>query len=341
MQSLANEPSEPNPGLIFNTLNAHQQSAALRGAIELDIFSAIGNGRRTATSLADHCQADLRAMRILCDYLVAHGFLLKEHAEYGLSPTSAAFLDRASPSYMGSMAEFINSPHLLDAFRDVAELVRTGTTMLQGAGVAETNYDGWVKFAQSMVPLAMPAAEFMAELAADRLTGPIRVLDVAAGHGMFGICVARSNAQATIVALDWERVLDVASQNAHRTGVDDRYSLLPGDALTVDYGGEYDLVLVTNFFHHFDEETCKSFMRKINGCLRRGGLVMTLEFVPNEDRTSPHVPATFSFMMLGTTTAGDAYTFAKYDEMWNEAGLTNHELIDVPKSEHRLILSTH
>ena len=117
MQSSTSESREPDPGLIFKTLNAHQQSAALRGAIELDIFSAIGTGDRTATSLAQQCQAQLRAMRILCDYLVVQGFLLKEGDQYRLSPTSAVFLDRASPGYMGSIAEFINSPHLLDAFR--------------------------------------------------------------------------------------------------------------------------------------------------------------------------------------------------------------------------------
>lgn len=339
MATTPHEPSEPNPAVIFSTLNAHQQSAALRGAIDLDVFTAIGKGRRTAVSLAEHCKADARAMRILCDYLAVYGFLFKERDEYGLTPISEAFLVRGSPKYMGSIARFVNSAHLLDAFRDVAQIVRRGRTLLDGQGVTETNYDGWVEFARSMVPIIMPAAEFIGKLAADRASGPIRVLDVAAGHGMFGISVARHNPEASVVALDWKNVLQVARENAQRAGVQDRYSVFPGDAITVDYGTGYDLVLVTNFFHHFDKATCESVMRKIDGCLRKGGLAMTLEFVPNEDRISPSVPATFSLMMLATTPAGDAYTFSQYDAMWRSAGLTNNEIVDVPDSEQRVIVS--
>ena len=339
MQISSHAQNEPNPGLIFNTLNAHQQSAALRGAIELDLFTAIAKGHRTASSLAQQCQADARAMRILCDYLVVHGFLAKTIDEYHLTPTAAVFLDRDSPKYIGSIARFVNSPHLLDGFRDIAEIVRRGTTLLDDHGITETNYDGWVDFAQCMVPMIMPAATFIGKLAAERITGSVRVLDIAAGHGMFGISVAKHNPHASVVALDWEQVLNVARDNAEHAGIQDRYSLLPGDALNLDYGADYDLVLVTNFFHHFDIATCESVMRKIHGCLRNDGLVMTLEFVPNEDRVSPQVPAAFSFMMLGTTPSGDAYTFSQYDSMWSRAGLTSNELIDVPESEQRVILS--
>ena len=233
----------------------------------------------------------------------------------------------------------MNAPHLLDAFRDVAELVRRGTTLLGGDGVIVPDYDGWVSFAKNMVPLVMPAAEFVGRLAAGRLYGPIRVLDIAAGHGMFGICVAQKNPEAIVVGLDWENVLSVALDNAQRAGLRDRYTALPGNALTIDFGGDYDLVLVSNFFHHFDETTCKVLMRKVSSCLRPKGLVMTLEFVPNEDRISPDVPAGFSFTMLGTTPRGEAHTFAAYEEMWSAVGLTQNELVTVPISEHRVIVS--
>src|SRR5262249_47371419 len=156
---------------------------------------------------------------------------------------------------------------------------------------------------------------------------PIRVLDVAAGHGMFGISVAQRNPQAKIVALDWEKVLEVAHENAVRAGVQDRYELLAGDATQINYGTGYDLVLLTNILHHFDAATCVALMQKVRSSLKGNGLVMTLEFVPNEDRVSPPVAATFSFTMLGTTPAGDAYTFAEYDRMFRQAGLNRSELI--------------
>lgn len=337
---MAQPSHEPNPGQIFDTLNAHQRTAALRGAIDLDLFSAIAQGKRTAAALAQHCRTDERATRILCDYLTVIGFLTKQGNEYGLSPTSAVFLDRRSPAYMGGIARFINSPNLVESVRDVAELVRRGRTLLGGAGTVETNYQGWVEFARCMVPLIMPSAEFIAKLAAERLPGPIKVLDIAAGHGMFGICVARRNPKAHIVALDWEAVLAVARENAERAGVADRHTLLPGDALKMDYGSGFDLVLVTNFFHHFDVPTCEMVMQKIRRCLKPQGLVITLEFVPNEDRVSPAEAATFSFMMLATTASGDAYTLADYSGMFQKAGFTKNEMLDVPQSAQRVILSS-
>lgn len=329
----------PNPGLIFDTLNAFQRSSALRGAIDLDLFTAIGQGAATAEAIAQRCSADLRAVRILCDYLVVLGFLAKSDQSYSLTPTAAVFLDRSSPHYLGSTARFVTGPHLLDAFRDVEQLVRRGSTLLAGSGTVEPEYEGWVEFARSMAPMMRPVADFIGGLVAERTSGPLRVLDIAAGHGLFGVAVARRNPHATIVALDWANVLAVAEENARHAGVHERYSLLPADALEADYGSGYDLVLLTNFLHHFDQTTCVNLMRKAARSLSRGGFVVTLEFIPNEDRVSPPTAATFSFTMLGTTPAGDAYTFAEYEAMWREAGLDHHELMDVPNSPQRLIVS--
>ncbi len=329
----------PNPGRILETLNAHQQSAALRGAIELEVFTRIAQGHRTAASLAERCEADTRAMRILCDYLVVHEFLTKERDEYGLTPMAAVFLDKRSPGYMGGIARFVNSPDQLHAFHDVAELVRRGTTLLDRDGTTAAEYEGWIDFARCMVPMMMPAAEHIGLLAAELKSGPIRVLDVAAGHGMFGISVAKANPKASIVALDWEMVLEVAKQNATAAGIHDRYSLLPGDAMSVRFGKGFDIVLLTNFLHHFDRATCESVMRKTHECLNDDGCVITLEFVPNEDRVSPPVAATFSFTMLGTTPAGDAFTFAEYDGMWKSSGFANSELIELHNSPQRVIVT--
>ena len=329
----------PDPSVIFETLNAHQRSAALRGAIELDLFTAIGEGNRTAAAIASRCQASERGIRVICDFLTVHGFVTKQDGEYGLPPVSAAFLDKKSPAYMGSIAQFINSPDLLRAFGDIAETVRRGRTLLDGHGSVEPNWHGWVTFAKSMAPMMGPASDFIGKLAADGANGHLRTLDIAAGHGLFGIGVARHNPKAQIVALDWPRVLEVAQGNAQAAGVAERYSLLPGSAFEVEYGNNFDLILATNFFHHFDVPMCESLMRKMGAALNPGGRVITLEFVPNDDRVSPPISATFSMMMLGTTAAGDAYTFAEYDQMFRNAGFTQNELHQPEKSPQQVIVS--
>jgi hypothetical protein len=90
----------------------------------------------------------------------------------------------------------------------------------------------------------------------------VKVLDIAAGHGLFGIEIARQNPQARVTGLDWAPVLRVALENARKAGVQDRYDMLPGSAFQVDFGGPYDVVLLTNFLHHFDQPTCVGLLKK-------------------------------------------------------------------------------
>ena len=330
---------EPNPALIFETLNAHQQSASLRAAIELDLFTTIAQGAASAPEIAAQTNASERGARILCDYLTVIGFLTKDGTAYGLTPISEVFLNTQSPAYLGSVARFINSDDLLTAFRDVATLVREGTTQLSDDGSVTDEWEGWVEFAHAMAPMMAPAAEFIGELAVEGASGKLRVLDIAAGHGLFGIAVARENPEAEITALDWAKVLTVAEGNAESAGVADRYHLLPGSAFEVDFGEGFDVVLATNFFHHFDVPTCEGLMRKMHACLNPAGRVITLEFVPNEDRISPPIPAKFAMMMLGTTPSGDAYTFAEYDRMFQNAGFKTSDIRDVPQSPQQVVVS--
>jgi ubiquinone/menaquinone biosynthesis C-methylase UbiE len=148
----------------------------------------------------------------------------------------------------------------------------------------------------------------------------MKVLDIAAGHGAFGITIAQRNPRAEIVALDWKPVLAVAQENAKAASVQDRYRLLPGDAFKTDYGAGFDVALITNFLHHFDPATCIAFLRKVQAALKPGGRVVVLEFVPNPDRVSPPVPASFSLTMLAGTPSGDAYTLDELRGQLEQAG---------------------
>jgi SAM-dependent methyltransferase len=328
----------PSPAFIFRTLNAHQETAALKAAIELDLFTALGRGAGTIADLARQCSAAERGMRILCDYLTVNGFLAKENDRYGLTPVSAEFLDRQSPKCLASMAEFLGRPEATSAFKDVAALVRKGGTNLAEDALAP-DHPMWVTFARSMAPLmALPAQLIARQLRADGR--PVRkVLDVAAGHGLFGIALAQNNAGAEIVAVDWPSVLDVARQNAHRAGVSQRYRTLPGSALDVDLGEGYDVALLTNFLHHFDPATCERLLRRVHATLAPNGRAVALEFVPNEDRVSPAVAATFSLIMLGMTAGGEAYTFSEYQGMFSRAGFSRSELRELPPTDERLIIA--
>jgi len=203
------KPQQPSPDLFFETMNAYQRTAALKAAIELELFSAIGAGANTADALAQRLGVAQRGARILCDYLVVIGFLTKRGAQYELTPDSALFLDQRSPAYLGGAMKFLGSPMLTRGFDDVAELVRRGGRTGPDSTVEPEN-PVWVEFAKAMAPMMKRPAELVADLAAADSRRVKKVLDIAAGHGLFGIAVARRFAGAEIVALDWPNVLAVA-----------------------------------------------------------------------------------------------------------------------------------
>jgi len=329
--------SELSPLLFFETINAYQRSEALKAAIELDLFTAIAEGNETTAALAERCSASERGTRVLCDYLTILGFLSKQDSSYKLTPDSAAFLNRHSPAYMGSAVEFLLSPMLMQGFSETAAAVRKGGTVV-GSTVAPDN-PIWVKFARGMAGLMMPAAQMMAGLLDPEHDEPLRVLDIAAGHGRFGITLAERNPQTEVTALDWAAVLEVAKENAAQAGVSERYHTIAGSAFEVDFGTGYDIVLLTNFLHHFDPPTNETLLRKVRAALKDGGRVATLEFVPNADRISPPPAAMFSFVMLVGTPAGDAYTFSELERMFANAGFARSELHPLPPTPESLVIS--
>jgi hypothetical protein len=313
----------PTPERIFQTLTAYQQTAALKAAIELDIFTAIGEGDDTTAKLTARCKAAERGIRILCDYLTVSQFLGKhEDGSYSLTPEAQLYLNRQSPAYVGGIAAFLSGDHIGDAFQRFTESVRKGGTVMAEQGSVTPEHPMWEDFARGMASIMrMPAGDIARIVNAPEM-GACKILDVAAGHGVFGITLAEQNREAEVYAVDWQNVLRIAQQNAEAAGVGARYHLIPGSAFEVDFGEGYDLVLLTNFFHHFDAQTCETLMRKAHAALKAGGRAVTLEFVPNEDRVTPPVEASFALVMLGTTPAGDAYTFSEFERMFQNAGFS-------------------
>lgn len=332
------EQSSLTPESIFTILNGHQRTATLKAAIDLDLFSAIYEGNRMPSGLAARCQTSERGIRMLADGVTMLGLLNKNADGYQLTYESERFLVKSSPAYVGGIVEFMLASPLYDGFRRLTEAVQKGGTALDEQGTTADEHPEWVTFARAMIPMMMPPAKWIVDYLAAEATSVTKVLDIAAGHGIFGIEIAKRFPQSTVVAVDWPNVLDVAKDQAQAAGVSDRYETIPGNAFSVEYGNGYDVILLTNFLHHFDPSICESLLRRLYPALHKHGRVITLEFVPNEDRVSP-ASADFALVMLATTPAGDAFTFKELKTMFHNAGFGDSEIHDVPDSKEHVLVT--
>ena len=327
---------EISPALLIDAMFAFRKTAAIKAAIELDLFTTLTAGDDTAQSLATACGASERGLRILCDYLTVHGFLGKSGDRYRLTPSSRVFLDRHSPAYMGGAIDFLAAPEMVALFLDEpSAYVRNGGSL----GLANIAADNpvWVKFARGMGAFSGGSAMGLAADIAGWPVPPRKVLDIAAGPGRFGIEIAKAVPSAEIVGLDWQAVLALAEEGARQAGVAERYSSIAGSAFDVDWGKDYDLILLPNFLHHFDTETCVGLLKKAGASLSPQGKVIAIDFVPNEDRVTPPFAAAFPWEMLATTPAGDAYTEKELGDMARQAGFRGISTKPMPPSPSTVI----
>jgi 2-polyprenyl-3-methyl-5-hydroxy-6-metoxy-1,4-benzoquinol methylase len=319
----------------MEAVNGFQRTAVVRAAVEFDLFTAVGEGADTAEALAGRLGIAVKGARVLADALVIIHLLEKRDGRYLLTAESAFFLDRRSPRYLGDTIRFLLSEPILHAYAWFPDAVRKGGTAASAEGALAAEHPMWVEFARAMAPLMFTAVQTVVEVAMP--AGD--VLDVAAGHGRYGIALLESGAARTVVALDWPNVLEVARANAAEAGVLDQWRALPGNALTTPLGGDYDTVLLPNFLHHFDPDTCRTFLQRIHAALRPGGRAVIVEYLPDDDRVTPSAAAWFAVQMLATTPSGDAYTLAEYTGFLTAAGFTEPSVHKVPGAARHVLVA--
>ena len=183
--------AQVSPDLFVDAVLGFQKTAAIKAALSLDLFTAIASEGGVADKVAARVNASPRGIRILCDYLTVHGFLEKRDEQYALTPSTATFLTTSSPAWMGSIVDFLASPQMLSNWLDdPVSYVRNGGAIGQGSLAPDNPH--WIKFARAMVPFVAPVTAAVVDEVRRWPMPPARVLDVAAGHGMFGIEVAKA-----------------------------------------------------------------------------------------------------------------------------------------------------
>lgn len=321
--------SRVTPQQITDLLWSARSAMALISGIDLEVFTHIANGKRTASQIAQAAAADTRGMQYLLDALVGLGYLNKNGDQFGLEPVSAAFLVKGKETYMGVFAE--ETKMNLAAWNNLTDVVKTGKP-LSAVNTDKGGREFFPKLVSAIFPLSFAGANAVAASLNNEQRNSIKnILDVAAGSGAWSLAFARAIPDAKVTAVDYPEVTPITRDFAKRFEMTDRYSFIEGNLREVDFGKKkYDLVILGHIIHSEGEEFGRKLIQKSSDALKDGGMLLIAEMVPNDERTGPVMPLIFGLNMLINTESGGVYTMKQYNEWLKDAGFKKIWTVDIP-----------
>jgi SAM-dependent methyltransferase len=293
--------------------------AALRTAMELDLFSAVAAGKKTWAEVARATNSTPQAARVLLDALCPLGLISKDEGIYSLTPTSEAFLLRGRPAFCADA--------LLTFWRGRDQLTKaartgggglsssTGAAQAVWAGLAAVELATWHQDADV-------ARRRWAEVGVGRQSFPgAHLLDMACGSGLDGFVLAQDDYSIHVTAVDFAQVLAVAVQLASLMGVRQQVSLRHGDILSVDLPRvTFDLARLGAILYYFDPRQVRTILEKAYAALKPDGLLVVSSLIADEERCESEMALLLAVEFLHDAPRGQVYTFSEYKGFLEAAG---------------------
>lgn len=310
----------------------------LEAGLKNGVFDHLDASPKSVEEVSAATGASVRGLRALMNALVGLEFLTKQDDRYALTPESSAFLVSSSPAYHGAFLHH-TSTQLIPKWLNLSDTVRTGQPHT-AVNQEDAGSEFFREFVESLFPLSYPAARALAqELQVEGAAERYKVLDIAAGSGVWGVAFAHQSKQVQVTVVDWPGVIPAAQSVAARQGVADQFRYIAGDILEADYGTGYQAATLGHILHSEGEARSKELLKKVFDALAPGGTIAIAEWLPNEERTGPAPALIFAVNMLVATEAGDTYTFGEISEWLREAGFEDIQAMRVP-SPNPLIVAT-
>ncbi len=327
------------PERIMQFAWAFAPPLVIEAALRHRVFDVLAKQKLTLGELAQATGASRRGLAAIADLLVGLGLLTRDDAgRYALTPESDAFLVSHRPSFIGGIFRHM-SAHLLPNWLHLTEVVGSGKPATE-VNAATQGAAFFADFVEDIFPLSYPSARVLAgALNLAQASGPVSVLDLAAGSGVWGIALAQASPHVTVRAVDWPEVLPVTRRVAERFGLGARFTMVAGDLLEADFGSTHQVATLGQILHSEGVERSRALLRRTHAALVPGGTIAIAEFLVDADRRGPLRGLIFAVNMLVNTEADGTYSFDEIAGWLTEAGFTNQRELPVP-GPAPLILAT-
>jgi 3-hydroxy-5-methyl-1-naphthoate 3-O-methyltransferase len=219
---------------------------------------------------------------------------------------------------------------LIPKWLEITQTVRTGQPAIS-VNQEQSGANFFEDFVEDIFPMSYAAAQTLGDaLKLASAQAPVRVLDLAAGSGVWGVALAQKSPNVHVTAVDWPAVIPVTRRVAARFNLADRFSYIEGDLLQVDFGKDHNIATLGHILHSEGESRSRQLLQKTFAALAAGGTIAISEFVLNEDRTGPPNAAIFAVNMLVHTDQGNAFTLSEISGWLKEAGFTKIRTLEAP-----------
>jgi (2Fe-2S) ferredoxin/2-polyprenyl-3-methyl-5-hydroxy-6-metoxy-1,4-benzoquinol methylase len=310
------------PDDLAQTIGAFRESRVMLTAIELDLFTAVGQGGNAA-QVAGKLGTDPRATEMLLNALTAMGMLAKQDGTFRNTPVAARYFVKGSPD--DAQAAMMHTVHLWDRWSTLTECVRAGTSVSR----KEPRREDWTRaFIAAMHRNAVERAPQVVQ--AVGVEGVERMLDVGGGSGAYSIAFARASAKLQAELVDLETVLPIAQSHIEKAGLAGRIKTRAGDLRSGKLGEGYNLVYVSAICHMLSPEENLDLVKRCHAALAPQGRIAIQDFILEADKTAPKTAALFALNMLVGTQAGSSYSEEEYSRWLREAGFQDIRRIRLP-----------
>ena len=309
------------PDDLLETIRAFMPSRVILTALELDVFSAIGDGR-SVEKIAKVLRTDHRGTELLLNALASLGLLRKENGVFHNTPQAARFLAEGPPD--SARQAQLHTVNMWKRWSNLTEAVRTGLP-----AAIERDRKSVGPFIAAMDHSARGRVRAITQ--ALQLNGTRRMLDLGGGSGVYSIALAKAAPRLHSDLIDLPEVVAIAEQHIREAGLSDRIAARPGDMLTVDLPtGEYNLVLLSSICHMFSPEENSALFARAHAALAPHGRIAIADFIAAPDKASPRSAALFALNMLVATHGGATYSQPEYESWLTGAGFAEVKRLLMP-----------
>lgn len=297
-------------------------SKTLLSAVELGVFTELGQGPLQGAELATRLDLHPRSWRDFLDALTALGMLERDAGVYRNTPETALFLDRSKPSYIGGMLEMANA-RLYPFWSSLTEALKTGRPQNEvkhgGDFFAELYEDSGRlrQFLHAMTGLSMGAHKAIAA------TFPWErhrtVADLGCAEGGLLVELALAHSHLTGAGFDLPAAQPHFDDYVRSFGLQDRLSFHAGDFFAAPLP-EADVYVMGHILHDWDLDEKQALLAKTYAALPEGGALIVFEALIDDERRRNAFGLLMSLNMLIETPGGFDYTGADCQAWMREAG---------------------